>query len=377
MAVSIRDVANHAGVSIATVSRVLNNTDYPVSDAVRHQVLKSAQELEYVPNHSARNLRKREGNGLALIVRNIGDPYYLPIVRGALEGHFPIHTESSLADAVADSKYILVMTTADGHKPVAERLQGLLQPGQRIIVFNCNWGAYEFDQVLHDELREKQILVGETGGMLLLSNLSRTGECFLRSIKKKMSLAAIPAAESERLAAELRPVFPQFQPAASVFETSLNATNPILHAPLDLFSLARIDKGESYYLYADGATPVSVGYIEKIDAERMAVIRAMGIHGQNCLEIVNDAWSASYTDLLEGLLDVKAYKTSMGPPSTHYRHFTEDLPYGICPIQKLGRRYGVPTPYTDAILTIYALALDLDLAASAPDFSTLDPAELL
>ena len=74
-------------------------------------------------------------------------------VSGALEGHFPIHTESSLADAVADSKYILVMTTADGHKPVAERLRGLLQPGQPIIVFHRHWGAYEFDQVLHDELR--------------------------------------------------------------------------------------------------------------------------------------------------------------------------------------------------------------------------------
>ena len=108
----------------------------------------------------------------------------------------------------------------------------------------------------------------------------------------------------------------------------------------------------------------------------MAVIRAMGIHGQSCLEIVNDAWSASYTDLLEGLLDVKAYKTSMGPPSTHYRHFTEDLPYGICPIQKLGRRYGVPTPYTDAILIIYALALDLDIAASAPDFSKIGRAHV-
>ena len=40
-------------------------------------------------------------------------------VSGALEGHFPIHTESSLADAVADSKYILVMTTAESPSPNA------------------------------------------------------------------------------------------------------------------------------------------------------------------------------------------------------------------------------------------------------------------
>ena len=60
MAVSIRDVANHAGVSIATVSRVLNNTDYPVSDAVRHQVLKSAQELGMSRAIRLHNLRKRE-----------------------------------------------------------------------------------------------------------------------------------------------------------------------------------------------------------------------------------------------------------------------------------------------------------------------------
>ena len=107
-----------------------------------------------------------------------------------------------------------------------------------------------------------------------------------------LSLVAIRAEDCERLAAVLRPVFPLLQPATSVFETSLNATNPILHAPLDLFSLARIDKGESYYLYADGAMPVSVGYIEKIDAERMAVIRAMRIHAQSWLEIVNESRTA-------------------------------------------------------------------------------------
>lgn len=105
MAVSIRDVANHAGVSIATVSRVLNNTDYPVSDAVRHQVLKSAQELEYVPNHSARNLRKREGNGLALTVRNIGDPYYLPIVRGVTETALKYDSLAMVFNSMQDNHF--------------------------------------------------------------------------------------------------------------------------------------------------------------------------------------------------------------------------------------------------------------------------------
>ena len=299
-------------------------------------------------------------------------------VSGALEGHFPIHTESSLADAVADSKYILVMTTADGHKPVAERLRGLLQPGQRIIVFNCNWGAYEFDQVLHDELREKQILVSETGGMLLLSNLSRTGECFLRSIKKKMSLAAIPAAESERLAAELRPVFPQFQPAASVFETSLNATNPILHAPLDLFSWRGSTKESPIISTRTAQRRSASGISKRSTLSAWPSSARWGSMGRA-------AWRSSTTPglqaipiFLEGLLDVKLTRPAWGLlPRIIATSPRTCLPYGICPIQKLGRRYGVPTPYTDAILTIYALALDLDIAASAPDFSTLDPAALL
>ena len=58
MAYTIQDVADKAGVSIATVSKVLNNKMY-VSPATREKVLRIVKELNYSPNVSAANLAKR------------------------------------------------------------------------------------------------------------------------------------------------------------------------------------------------------------------------------------------------------------------------------------------------------------------------------
>lgn len=55
MAVTIKDVAKMAGVSISTVSRVINNSK-PVSSDIRDQVLRVIKETGYVPNPVARSL---------------------------------------------------------------------------------------------------------------------------------------------------------------------------------------------------------------------------------------------------------------------------------------------------------------------------------
>lgn len=82
---SISDVAKKAGVSIATVSRVINNNGYPVSTEVRNKVLRVAEELDYVPNRSAQALRQSKKNGIALLVREISDPYFSEITHGVME----------------------------------------------------------------------------------------------------------------------------------------------------------------------------------------------------------------------------------------------------------------------------------------------------
>lgn len=73
---NITDVAREAGVSISTVSRVLNNSDYPIKPETRRKVLEAAAELRFRPNDLARGLLLRKSRTVGLIVPDISNPYY-------------------------------------------------------------------------------------------------------------------------------------------------------------------------------------------------------------------------------------------------------------------------------------------------------------
>lgn len=77
--VSIRDVATHAGVSIATVSNVINNTRF-VKEETRNLVLKSIDELHYSPNAAARSFKTGKRNMIAFIVPDISNPFFATLI---------------------------------------------------------------------------------------------------------------------------------------------------------------------------------------------------------------------------------------------------------------------------------------------------------
>ena len=83
-AVTMKDVAKKANVSISTVSHVINETR-TVEPATRKRVLKAMDVLNYRPNVLAQSLRKQQTNTIALIVSNLTNPYYPETIRGAEE----------------------------------------------------------------------------------------------------------------------------------------------------------------------------------------------------------------------------------------------------------------------------------------------------
>src|SRR5258708_35513850 len=80
----LRQVAEHAGVGVSTVSRVVSN--HPdVSPSMRERVLKAVQELGYEPDFLAQSLRKGATNSVGFVLSDITNPVVAHIVHGAEE----------------------------------------------------------------------------------------------------------------------------------------------------------------------------------------------------------------------------------------------------------------------------------------------------
>jgi LacI family transcriptional regulator len=123
MAVSIKDVAARAGVSIATVSHVLNGTR-GTRPATRDRVLDAIRELGYAQNQSARNLARGRSSLLGLIISDIRNPFF-PEVTSAFQDQALAHN----MDAV------VLNTNYDSQRTMnaVRRLAGLQVPGVAIL----------------------------------------------------------------------------------------------------------------------------------------------------------------------------------------------------------------------------------------------------
>ena len=82
--VTIADVARAAGVSVATVSRVMNDSNL-VTEATAEAVRETIKKLSYVPNQQARNLRRNESRTVLVLLPNITNPYYANVFAGINE----------------------------------------------------------------------------------------------------------------------------------------------------------------------------------------------------------------------------------------------------------------------------------------------------
>jgi LacI family transcriptional regulator, galactose operon repressor len=105
---TIADVAKHAGVSTATVSRVLNNPDL-VDNKTAERVRSSINDLDYIPHAAARTLASRRTNTLGFLLPEISGVFFQPLLRGV---------ETAASEAGYD---LLVHTTRSPGSPHTTR----------------------------------------------------------------------------------------------------------------------------------------------------------------------------------------------------------------------------------------------------------------
>lgn len=158
---TIRDVAIHAGVSISTVSHVINHTRF-VDPETEERVRTSIQQLGYRPNSLARSLRRGTTNTIALIVPDISNPFFADLARaieaaGFAEGYNVILCNSA-GSAEKEEMYIrmLLSKQMDGFILVSsssspERIRILVEAEVPMVVLDRELGDhFPVDKILTD-----------------------------------------------------------------------------------------------------------------------------------------------------------------------------------------------------------------------------------
>jgi len=176
VAATIADVADRAGVSTATVSRILSGVSQsrPVT---RARVLDAVKQLDYRPSGIARSLKLRQTKTLGLIITDIQNPYFPALVRGVedatWERGYAVLLCSAAQNAEREAYYLelLAERRVDGIIVAASRIGArheawLANPPVPVVLVNCEVDVPGVPAILSDN---------RTGGRLAADHLLELG----------------------------------------------------------------------------------------------------------------------------------------------------------------------------------------------------------
>ncbi|HEV2655812.1 MAG TPA: LacI family DNA-binding transcriptional regulator [Ktedonobacteraceae bacterium] len=158
---SIKDVASVAGVSTATVSRVLSNGLH-VRPQVRERVMAAVEQLGYRPNLIARSLRAQQSSTIGLIVSDIRNPFFTSISRAVedtvYEQGFSLFLCNTDEDPEKEAIYLKLMRD--------ESVAGVIFSPTRQTATNFTWASIGFPIVVVD-----RFVTGSDIDIVLLDNV--------------------------------------------------------------------------------------------------------------------------------------------------------------------------------------------------------------
>lgn len=171
---TIYDIADKAGVSIATVSRVLNNNPR-VSSGTRDRVCAIAKEMGYQPHASARSLAKKQSHLVSAVIPMMTSYFYLEVLQG-------------VQDRIAESEFDLLVHAAPRLEDVDEMLEQALSKGRAagVLLFSSPLTPKRITRMQHSkqpvvlvdrfhEAFDSVSIDNETGGYMAAQHLFDMG----------------------------------------------------------------------------------------------------------------------------------------------------------------------------------------------------------
>jgi opine dehydrogenase len=286
---------------------------------------------------------------------------------GDLEGFAPLrYAGHDAAEALSGAELVLVVGPAYSTEALAAAAAPHLTDGIAVLICpgSCA-GAIAFKRTIGVELDDQRHIVGETSTLPYAVRVTEPGvvNVFLK-LTTGVYLAGLPGTATDRLHDLISDVWPAVEKADSVFQTTLQNGNPVIHPAVTLLNAGRIERtGGDFLFYEDGVTESVGRLIEAVDRERQAIAAGLGVTilsdpalGVRQGYMREESYSTGYSTA-PGFLGIGAQN------ELDHRYLTEDVGYSLVFLTDLATRLDVRTPVMDAVITVASTVLDRDFRA--------------
>jgi opine dehydrogenase len=280
--------------------------------------------------------------------------------------------------AIKGADLIMVVAPAMSHTIYASMLAPMLRDGQ-VVLLNPGrtGGSLEFAKTLNRFACSANIVLGETQTFIYAAERRAPTTVEILKEKFRMRAAALPSTDNDALMDVVRDFYPQIEPAQNVLETSLNNVAPVVHPGTVMLNTQVIERtaaGEPLTFYKDQVTrTVAALVMEKVDAEKQAVARALGLKEVwSLLDWYRESYHVVGEDIFDTIRRNPYYDGFTAP--THFlaqNHILDDVPNSLVPIASFGRSLGVPTPTISSLVDLASAMCSIDWWAEGRTVNTL------
>ncbi len=289
-------------------------------------------------------------------------------VRGIHDGFVPVRElTTDLAQAVIGAELIMLVVPSVAHEDYAAALVPLVRAEVPILLNpGHTGGGLHFLNALRRAGYRGPVQIGETVTLTYICRMAGPAIVEIYSYTKKLGFASLPGSKTRELHAQFLPLYPELIAKTSVIETGLSNINAIFHPPGMLMNTGWIEhSGGNFLFYAEGMTESVGRVVTAIDAERMAVAKALGVPATPFLDIFYGAGLTTQAAHASGSVaracrESAPNLTIKSPPALDHRYIHEDVGYGLVAFSAFGRLAGVATPVIDAHVTLAGAAMGID-----------------
>ena len=271
------------------------------------------------------------------------------------------HITTDLARAAA-AEIVIIVVPGQHHAALAETMAPLLRPGQLVLLNPGGVGGALVWAAALSRAGVDGVLLAQAADLLYAGYRTPEAKVVIGGKKASAFLGIYPNRDRDRVMQLLAEDFPEFRPAMNALDAGLQGPGMLVHPLPMLMNAVRIDREAPFTYDSYDITPSVAKAVEALDAERMAIVAALGGEAKPIQAILHDYYGVTGQTFLEAVLKVPAYQRSTAPKDFTHRYIAEEVPTQLVPAREIARLLGLPTPVMDATVALASAVAGEDYA---------------